>query len=53
MSSSMWLVSGTGLAALSTNVLPQAMQMGSIQPKGIIAGKLNGAMPAKTPSGSR
>ncbi len=53
MSSSMWLVSGTGLAALRTKVLPQAMQIGSIQPKGIMAGKLNGAMPANTPSGSR
>ncbi len=46
-------MSGTGLAALSTKVLPQAMQIGSIQPKGIMAGKLNGAMPANTPSGSR
>ena len=53
MSSSMWLVSGTGLAALSTKVLPVAMHSGSIQPKGIMAGKLNGAMPANTPSGSR
>ena len=53
MSSSRWLVSGTKLALLSTKVLPQAMQIGSIQPKGIMAGKLNGAMPANTPSGSR
>ena len=46
-------MSGTRLAALSTKVLPLAMQSGSIQPKGIMAGKLNGAMPANTPSGSR
>src|SRR5665647_3425624 len=46
-------VMGTGLAALSTSVLPVAMQRGSIQPKGIMAGKLKGAMPANTPSGSR
>ena len=40
------------LAALSTMVLPVTMQSGTIQPKGIMAGKLKGAMPAKTPSGS-
>ena len=34
-------------------VLPVAMQSGIIQPNGIIAGKLKGAMPANTPSGSR
>ena len=46
-------VVGTMLASLRTNVLPLTMQSGSIQPNGIIAGKLNGAMPANTPSGSR
>jgi hypothetical protein len=46
-------VVGTMLASFRTNVLPATMQSGSIQPKGIIAGKLKGAMPAKTPSGSR
>ena len=44
---------GTMLAALRTRVLPVTMHRGSIQPKGIMAGKLKGAMPAKTPSGSR
>ena len=44
---------GTMLAAFSTIVLPVTMQSGTIQPKGIMAGKLKGAMPAKTPSGSR
>ncbi len=44
---------GTMLAAFSTKVLPVTMQSGIIQPKGIMAGKLNGAMPANTPSGSR
>ena len=34
-------------------VLPQAMHRGVIQPIGIMAGKLNGAIPAKTPTGSR
>ena len=29
------------------------MQSGIIQPKGIMAGKLKGTMPAKTPTGSR
>ena len=46
-------VVGTMLAALRTKVLPVTMHSGIIQPKGIMAGKLNGAMPAKTPSGSR
>ena len=46
-------VVGTMLAAFSTIVLPVTMQSGTIQPKGIMAGKLKGAMPAKTPSGSR
>ena len=46
-------VCGTIEAAFSTKVLPVVMQNGSIQPIGIIAGKLYGAMPANTPSGSR
>jgi allophanate hydrolase subunit 1 len=37
---------------LSTKVLPQAMAMGYIH-IGTIAGKLNGVMPATTPSGWR
>ena len=41
-----------GVAAFSTNVLPVTMQIGVIQPCGIIAGKFHGAMPAKTPIGS-
>jgi hypothetical protein len=39
--------------ALSTSVSPVAMHMGIIHPIGIMAGKLNGAMPANTPNGSR
>ena len=46
-------VCGTIDAALSTKVLPVVMQNGSIQPIGIMAGKLYGAMPTNTPSGSR
>ena len=55
MSSSMsrMPVVGTMLASLRTKVLPVAMQSGSIQPKGIMPGKLKGAMPANTPMGSR
>ena len=37
----------------STKVFPVAIARGIIQPIGIMAGKLKGAMPAKTPSGSR
>ncbi|MOA42312.1 hypothetical protein D3C78_1643510 [compost metagenome] len=37
---------------LSTKVLPQAMAIGNIH-SGIIAGKLNGVMPAHTPMGWR
>jgi len=33
-------------------VFPQAIQMGVIHPIGIIAGKLNGTIPANTPNGS-
>ena len=46
-------VVGTMLASFRTRVLPVTMHSGSIQPKGIMAGKLKGAMPANTPSGSR
>lgn len=42
---------GTKLAAFSTMQLPAATQMGAIQPCGIMAGKFQGAMPAKTPTG--
>jgi len=35
-----------------TNVLPHTIAMGNIQ-SGIIAGKLNGVMPAQTPMGWR
>ena len=45
-------VMGHMLAAFSTSVLPVAMHMGIIQPMGIMAGKLKGAIPAKTPRGS-
>ena len=44
---------GTMLAALSTKVFPVTMHSGIIQPQGIMAGKLKGAMPANTPRGSR
>jgi len=44
-------VSGVWDAALRTTVLPVAMASGTIQPQGIMAGKLNGTMPATTPSG--
>ena len=37
---------------LSTKVLPQAMAMGNIH-MGTMAGKLNGVIPAATPSGWR
>ena len=43
---------GTKLASFSTRVLPVAMQMGATQPMGSMAGKFQGTMPAKTPSGS-
>ena len=45
-------VSGVLEAALTTIVLPVAMQMGTIHPIGIIPGKLKGEIPANTPSGS-
>lgn len=40
------------LFTLITNVFPQQVATGNIH-KGIIAGKLNGAIPAQTPRGSR
>ncbi len=45
-------VSGTFSDGFSTNVLPQAMANGYIH-IGTMAGKLNGVMPAQTPSGWR
>ena len=44
---------GVAPATLSTIALPQAMHTGAIQPMGIMAGKLKGAIPAKTPMDSR
>ena len=44
--------SGTFSDGLSTNVLPQASATGNIQ-SGTIAGKLNGVIPAQTPTGWR
>ena len=43
---------GSFSLGLSTNVLPQAMALANIH-IGTIAGKLNGVMPATTPSGWR
>jgi hypothetical protein len=43
---------GSFSEGLRMKVLPQAIAMGDIH-KGIIAGKLNGVMPAQTPSGWR
>ena len=43
---------GSRSDGLSTNVLPQAIALGNIH-SGTIAGKLNGVIPATTPSGSR
>ena len=43
---------GPSRDGLSTNVLPQAMALANIH-IGTIAGKLNGVMPATTPSGWR
>ena len=45
-------VIGTRSDGLSTYVLPVTTPIGNIH-SGIIAGKLNGAIPAHTPSGSR
>ena len=41
---------GSCSEGFSTKVLPVAMAIGNIQ-SGIMAGKLNGVMPAQTPSG--
>ena len=41
---------GTFSDSFSTNVLPQAIATGNIH-IGTIAGKLNGTIPAQTPSG--
>ena len=46
-------VMGVRLADFRTKVLPMEMHRGIIQPKGIMAGKLKGTIPAKTPTGSR
>ena len=43
---------GTFSDGLSTNVLPHASATGNIH-SGTITGKLNGVMPAHTPSGWR
>ena len=43
-------VSGVCGDGLSTNAFPAAIAIGAIH-SGIIAGKLNGVMPAQTPSG--
>jgi hypothetical protein len=43
---------GTFSEGLSTKVLPQAIAIGNIH-KGTITGKLNGVMPAHTPTGWR
>ena len=43
---------GSFSEGLSTNVLPQAIAIGNIH-IGTMAGKLNGVMPATTPSGWR
>ena len=45
-------VIGSCSDGLRTNVLPHTIAIGNIQ-SGIIAGKLNGVMPAHTPSGWR
>ena len=44
--------SGSRSEGFSTNVLPQAIATGNIH-IGTIAGKLNGVMPAHTPTGWR
>ena len=45
-------VIGSCSEGLSTKVLPQTIAIGNIH-SGIIAGKLNGVMPAQTPIGWR
>src|SRR5207302_1942140 len=51
-SASRTAVSGTFSEGFNTKVLPQARATGNIH-KGTIAGKLNGVMPAQTPTGWR
>src|ERR687886_2527327 len=51
-SATSWDADGSRSLGLSTNVLPQAIATGYIH-IGTITGKLNGVMPAQTPSGSR
>ncbi|MNZ94661.1 hypothetical protein D3C78_1137750 [compost metagenome] len=51
-STSIMVDSGSCSDGLSTKVLPQTIAIGNIH-KGIIAGKLNGVMPAHTPMGWR
>ena len=46
-------VRGVWLAAFRTTVFPVAMARGTIQPQGIMAGKLKGTIPATTPRGIR
>ena len=46
------MVIGSCSEGFSTNVLPVTMAIGNIH-SGIIAGKLNGVMPAQTPIGWR
>ena len=45
-------VNGSCSEGLSTKVLPQTIAIGNIH-SGIIAGKLNGVIPAHTPIGCR
>src|SRR4051794_17272760 len=49
---SILLVEGSRSEGFNTNVLPHAIAIGNIH-IGTIAGKLNGVMPAHTPSGCR
>ncbi|MCY1432192.1 hypothetical protein D9M71_481820 [compost metagenome] len=49
-STSIMVDSGSCSDGLSTKVLPQTMAIGNIH-SGIIAGKLNGVIPAQTPIG--
>jgi len=45
-----YMAPGTLSDGFKTKVLPQVIASGNIQ-RGIIAGKLNGAIPAQTPNG--
>ena len=44
---------GSGGSGLQHEGIAETIASGAIQPTGIIAGKFQGAMPAKTPRGSR